>query len=267
MDTTFNFCFTVPGTYTISQEVWVLGCSDFYSRELVVLPDLEITLDADSLICEDLPFALSIQSNRPVVEYLWSDGSTDPLLSVTEDGYYWLTGSDGYCSDSVGTELELLQLQLTEPIFILPEDTTICADHLPYTLEISGTYSEEFYNIETASVTQPFMLNEAGSYHFQTQIDGCTFDTVYHLTVSPCLANIFVPNIFTPNDDGVNDLLEVYGPEIKVLQLTVYDRWGGVVFDHQGSEPTHWDGTQGGQPVNPGVFIKMLSESQGDISR
>lgn len=258
IDTTFNFCFTVPGTYTISQEVWVLGCSDFYSRELVVLPDLEIALDADSLVCEDLPFALSIQSNRPVVEYLWSDGSTDSFLSVNEDGEYWLTGSDGYCSDSVGIALELLALQLTEPVFILPADTTICANNLPFALEISGAYSEEFYNIETASAAQPFMLNEAGSYHFQTQVNGCTFDTVYHLEVSPCLADVFVPNIFTPNDDGINDWLEVYGSDIRVLQFTVFDRWGGVVFEHQGASLARWDGTQGGQPVNPGVFVVFL---------
>ncbi len=91
-----------------------------------------------------------------------------------------------------------------------------------------------------------------------TDSNGCTDTdevTFYVNIVRP----FYAPDIFSPNDDGVNDFFNVFGGKaIKRLELLeIYDRWGNLIY--QGSpdinDPTQgWDGRFNDQPVNPGVY-------------
>lgn len=73
-----------------------------------------------------------------------------------------------------------------------------------------------------------------------------------------------VPTAFSPNGDGNNDILFVLG-SITDLEFTVYNRWGQQVFKTT-DRATGWDGTFGGQKLNPGVFAYHLSGKQADGS-
>jgi len=71
---------------------------------------------------------------------------------------------------------------------------------------------------------------------------------------------LFIPNSFSPNGDGVNDVLFVRGSGIKVMNLKIYNRWGEKVFElstvnYQLSTNKGWDGTYKGKELNAGVFI------------
>ena len=69
--------------------------------------------------------------------------------------------------------------------------------------------------------------------------------------------NVFVPNIFTPNEDGKNDELHVLGKGISEIDWAIYDRWGAKVFqtnDTQGG----WDGSFKGKKMNAGVVVYAL---------
>lgn len=82
-------------------------------------------------------------------------------------------------------------------------------------------------------------------------------DTVL-VTVRTADADILVPQAFTPNGDGVND---VFGPTVadgvERMELTIYNRWGQVVFDGEGPAPV-WDGTLDGEPQPAGSFLYEL---------
>jgi len=70
--------------------------------------------------------------------------------------------------------------------------------------------------------------------------------------------DIFVPNTFTPNGDGQNDILFVRGRNIASLEFLVFDRWGELVFTT--NDAAHgWDGTFQGRPVDPAVFVYHLT--------
>lgn len=72
---------------------------------------------------------------------------------------------------------------------------------------------------------------------------------------------IFVPNVFSPNGDGINDFFTIYGSsDVKeIMYLNIYDRWGELVFSKtnfpHSQENEGWDGTFGGQKLNPGVYV------------
>ena len=74
--------------------------------------------------------------------------------------------------------------------------------------------------------------------------------------------DVYAPNVFSPNGDGLNDRFTIYGrgvTEIKLLQ--VFDRWGNQLFLGerltQGEENQGWDGSYRGQEMGPGVYVWM----------
>jgi gliding motility-associated-like protein len=68
---------------------------------------------------------------------------------------------------------------------------------------------------------------------------------------------VFVPNTFTPNGDGANDVLRVFAIGLKEFDLRIYDRWGTLVFASRDINTT-WDGTYNGRRLNSGVYIYQL---------
>lgn len=78
-------------------------------------------------------------------------------------------------------------------------------------------------------------------------------------------ADIFVPNVFSPNGDGVNDRLAVFAKSSLVSSIdnfTIYDRWGNQVFGSGvmeiNNEAHGWDGQYKGKPLNQGFFVWSL---------
>ena len=60
---------------------------------------------------------------------------------------------------------------------------------------------------------------------------------------------LLIPNAFTPNGDGTNDVFKEVGYGMAYIELTVYDRWGTQVYAARGTEQVIWDGTTGGTPL------------------
>jgi gliding motility-associated-like protein len=68
---------------------------------------------------------------------------------------------------------------------------------------------------------------------------------------------IYVPNAFTPNGDGNNDILYAYGDIIDELYFAVYDRWGEIMFEST-DITKGWDGTYHGSVLDPAVFVYYI---------
>ncbi|GAB3321549.1 hypothetical protein GCM10027299_16140 [Larkinella ripae] len=82
-----------------------------------------------------------------------------------------------------------------------------------------------------------------------------SYSNFYTFSQAP---RLFMPDAFTPNGDGVNDLFEVKGSTyFESVQLTVYNRWGEVVFRSENREG--WDGKIGGQAAQPGTYAYRIT--------
>jgi gliding motility-associated-like protein len=73
----------------------------------------------------------------------------------------------------------------------------------------------------------------------------------------------FLPNIFSPNSDGNNDIFRVRGENISEIYLVIYNRWGEKIFETT-DKTKGWDGTFNGTPQQPGVFVYFLNVSYDD---
>ena len=85
---------------------------------------------------------------------------------------------------------------------------------------------------------------------------GCIGSTDFTLFVGEPL-DLYVPNAFTPNGDGQNDVFEVYGVGISQVDLMVYNRWGQEVFQASSNSP-QWDGMYKGKMQPPGTYSYLV---------
>lgn len=71
---------------------------------------------------------------------------------------------------------------------------------------------------------------------------------------------IFIPNAFTPNNDGINDFFKAYFPlnMVTELYLAVYDRWGNIIFETDNINSQGWDGTYKGEKLGTDVYVFMF---------
>ena len=94
-----------------------------------------------------------------------------------------------------------------------------------------------------------------------TDIHGCTINDDINIFVThPDLSfPVYIPNAFSPNDDGINDVFTVYFAEGQhpPYSLKVWDRWGALIYNCSG-ENCQWDGTFKGQPMQAGTYLFEL---------
>ena len=79
-------------------------------------------------------------------------------------------------------------------------------------------------------------------------------DPEFNLSCVSGEASFDIPNVFTPNQDGVNDIFKVfYSGHFRVIKTTIYNRWGETIFEGFNNE--EWDGTYKGEPAASDVYL------------
>nr|MBA3706100.1 gliding motility-associated C-terminal domain-containing protein [Bacteroidota bacterium] len=87
--------------------------------------------------------------------------------------------------------------------------------------------------------------------------NGCTDNACVTVTVDVHCGEVFVPNAFSPNNDGENELECVYGKCIQKMTFIIFDRWGEKVFETSDVKQC-WDGSYKGNIMNTAVFVYYL---------
>ncbi len=94
-------------------------------------------------------------------------------------------------------------------------------------------------------------------------VEGC-FDTdALEVIVKPAI-DVFIPNSFTPNGDGINDVFSIYGNDqiLSIRNLAIFDRWGNALYSRSDlpiNDPSAgWDGTYRDDLMDPGVYIYVV---------
>jgi gliding motility-associated-like protein len=89
---------------------------------------------------------------------------------------------------------------------------------------------------------------------------GCSAEDVITVFVKKDRA-IYVPNAFSPNGDGPNDVFMIYSGQdvVRIKEFLIFDRWGESVHEYYDFVPNNpaygWDGTHKGQAMDPAVFV------------
>lgn len=125
----------------------------------------------------------------------------------------------------------------------------------------SIVWKPDSINYAPAGLTREISPGEATYYHVTvTDLNGCSdSDRLPVFVRKP--RNIYIPNGFTPDGDGDNDIFYIFAGQgvRKINSFMIFDRWGDMVFQHynfQPNDPVHgWDGTHNGLPMNAAVYV------------
>ncbi len=110
----------------------------------------------------------------------------------------------------------------------------------------------------TGEDTPSIRISKSGNYQTLIKdINGCIFHDTINIDYGP---QIFVPNVFTPNYDGLNDGFQAYSivANLDLYTLKVFDRWGGLKF-HTNIQDASWNGEFKGEICNKGVYVYFIS--------
>ncbi|RZK46186.1 MAG: gliding motility-associated C-terminal domain-containing protein [Pedobacter sp.] len=245
--TTQNLQVTNGGEYVV-RAATANGC---FSRDTIRISvrDLPpVNLAKFTTICEGQTRVLNAGN---FASYLWHDNSTSQTFTVSDPGTYYVTVLDDYGCE--GSDTMTLASKVSSPKNFLPADTTFCSYG---GVTLSSLQSMQSYSWSNGAQVPSITVNSAGNYWLQvTDTNGCSgYDTI-NVKLKECLAGLFVPNAFSPNNDGKNDMFKalLYG-EVESFELVIFNRWGQRIFSST-DRFKGWNGMNGAKPADTGLYI------------
>jgi gliding motility-associated-like protein len=249
--------------------------AEFSTGEVTVYEPPEIILDQSKTFCTGQFVSLmSIAvGNQPPIDYQWiyptgDTTSNDPLffsVSSSNSGLYTLLATDRVgCTDQKSIEM-------------IVSDNPVAAFHGTDTLEMhTGEVLDagaglSSYSWNTGDSTESIVITAEGMYKVEMESPvGCLgSDSVYVKLVSEEIPDfeIYVPNAFSPNGDGVNDVfvMKWEGLSIVDCRISIFDRWGGQVFESSGIA-IGWDGKKAGKDCPGGVYVYKIVYSVDGVT-
>lgn len=245
------------------------GCSGTDSFAVLVYPKASVNAGADEHICEGNSLVLH---STQAASYLWSPAVglsaltvQDPVARPVDSIQYILSIKDvNGCtaSDSVKINVSKKPFADAGAEIQMFEGKSATLNGIVRGSNIQYKWSPFTYMTNTGSLTPTIQPTDTISYTLTvTSNDGCgiasskVFVRVYRKVV--------VPNAFSPNGDGINDVwniekLETYNNSL----LTVFNRYGQIVFKSTGY-PKRWDGNHNGNPMPFGTYYYTLDLRNG----
>ena len=224
----------------------------FDTVEVGLFPDPDLDLGNDTTWCNGEEF--TIDPGLTDGNFTWSNGSTAQILTVDSTGSYSLVYTD---TNGCQVNDTLLIEFFDPPIVITDEDKIFCGPGESYVLTVRPVFSDIDYVWSTGDSTQELTVNTTGEYIIYA-INGCSTatDTV-NMTFYRYEEGYFIPNVFSPNDDGINDIFLVENFLPEAFQLQIYDRWGNLTFETR-DHNQGWDGRINGKPAPAGTYYYWI---------
>ncbi len=185
--------------------------------------------------------------------YKWNTGSTDSIITINKAGVFTIVVTIDNCilTDTV----VVISNQNNLPI--LRGDTILCqGKEIILKPNIIGQYEWS-----TGAHDSIIMVNKTNNYAVTVTNRCGIFSDDVNITFKKCDCSIYVPNAFSPNNDGINDELQVYlGCDFnyKIKRFQVFNRWGSPVFSSHDTNDIRWNGQVNGQQLLSGVYVWYL---------
>lgn len=211
------------------------GCSSSDNVNVLFLQSPQPSIIGTTEFCENEGTTLTATGGT---SYLWNNGSTDAQITTSQGGNVsvTVTNDNTGCSSTASVRLSAQPL----PGITLPENITKCIDErVQLNPGITGTSTIEW---STGVTARSIAVTEPGEYTATVRNNCGEILARVEVIDEECFQNLFIPNAFTPNGDGLNDLFQVQGEGILRFKMQIYDRWAGLVFESTDIEEA-WNGS------------------------
>ena len=252
---------TVAGQYILHHENRCGAASDTILIAVHQMPE-PFYLGPDTTLCPGASFIITAPVTTDEIQ--WQDGSSGTSMIADRAQTYSLT-----IENECGLVVDELIVAFDNQVPVVDLDhTPLCPGD---TILLNAMQSfDATYIWSTGSQLSAISVSSPGLYG----VDVSTFCFELHSEVEivpaeHCRYGIYIPNVFSPNGDGINDVWTVsVGSQVDVLkmQCTIFDRWGNMQF--QSSEnPVSWNGMRNDELFNPAVFVYTVEMTyrKGDV--
>ncbi len=234
------------------------GFNDFWMVSSRCSAMAEISAEGPGNPCSDEPLILSANvPDCPTCTYEWNTGASDPAIEVppgTVDTFSVKVCNEGACvayDTIVVATFPPLQIELGADIELVSGATLTLQNNLP----------EWSYLWNTGSTAAAIPVTQAGTYSVTvTDQNGCTDTDIIQVTRTIEKKQVWVPNIFSPNDDGYSDYLSIFTDDsgLQVITFQIADRWGDLCYRRDNFVPVYanegWNGRWQGKLAAAGVY-------------
>lgn len=273
-----NISVSIPGLYTQTVTNLDNGCTTTRTIEVMVdgLPT-SVDFFATNPECGESLGQLTInnvEGGTGPYEFSIDNGLTylpiSTPMDLLPDNYTLIIRDINGCQIENTFEIistETLTLAISPDAFIVEGDSTqiLLSYNKPDSSISSITWSPS-NSLSCNNCTAPIAFPRTTTDYVVTVIDQDGCEEMITVRISVEENQIFVPNIFSPNADNINDFLTVFNNNnaiSNVNYLKIFDRWGNQVFEKLDFPPNvpeeGWNGRFKGQHLNPGVFIYIFS--------
>ena len=208
----------------INWNVWYIGTSYLYVDDVTLrLHELDIDLGSDTTFCEGESIELNAETQDATC-YEWENGSSQATRTVSSEGEYWVEVRLDGCKASDTLLVETKPL----PFLELGDDIQLC-EAQEIALVANSNQSDVVWS--DGSLDSLFVTSQSGTYWAMTSNQcGEASDTI-SVEIEECVCYLYIPNAFTPNGDGNNDLFSVgYDCNFSHFDFRIFDRWGNIIF-------------------------------------
>jgi gliding motility-associated-like protein len=267
-----GICYSTPGVYDVTLTVTIDG-----DETSVLFPGFITVVDTcgtpfadfefEPLICQGscVNYTNNSTSN---VDYLWTFQGATPPTSTLENPVNICYNTTGNFTVTLLVTNGGFSSTITQNISVVVGPTVNAGADISINQGASATLSavivggtgdgefewqpfEEVSNFSSQTVTISPDENTLFIVTYQEE-GGCLVTDEVNVIVS-YVASVGVPSAFSPNKDGINDVLRVLGEGITKLEFKVFNRYGQLVFESENVDKG-WDGLHNEREVNPGVF-------------
>ncbi|MDB5252969.1 MAG: hypothetical protein JWP27_2138 [Flaviaesturariibacter sp.] len=227
-------------------------CSSTATTSITINPKPKPNLGKDSILCPGQSIVLdgTIPSG---VSYTWNTGVVGPQLNVSQPGTYTVAVQAGGCLSPAFDTINIIAGAL--PVVDLGKDTTFCSfDQL--TLFARGSDISN-YLWSTGATGSSISVHSSDLFSVVVSNSCGTGSDQIEIIMQTCSDDLFFPSVFTPNNDGHNDLFRaLFFPGVRVIdyELAVFDRWGKQVFSTK-DVSKGWNGIVSGRTQASAVYV------------
>jgi len=245
-------------TYSVNQQgiYWVkltnqYNCFAYDSISIQFIAAPIVNLGNDTVLCNGEHLMLNAANANAT--YQWQDGSGNPTFNVTAQGTYFVKVTNQFnCPNS-----DTINVYYSFPFIVnLGADTTLC---LGSTITLEVTNPNSSYLWQDNSINSSYIVNQQGIYWVKVKdYNKCPVSDTIIIYYYDCdTSEIFIPNIITPNGDGINDYFVITKTEYKNIEVLIYDRWGVKVYVDNAYKNS-WNGKYRGNPLAEGTYYYVI---------
>ncbi len=247
---------TQSGIYTVTSQD-VNGCTGTATTNIQIDSNPVIAFTGDSTLCDGEQTIITANGG---ITYLWNTGDNTPdiFISPSATTTYSVTVTDANgCVSSQTVNISVNPL----PVVSLTGDTIACIGS-EITLTVSGGSGFLWQNGETnGTITIP--ANENDTVISVVISNGsCQVSDSITIHLANDMSTLYIPNVFTPNSDGLNDAFTVGYTGLGEFQGYIFDRWGVELYSWNKPDGG-WDGIHNDQIVPEGVYVYLIKATNG----